>query len=216
MRAVADTFNVSVGFVHHIVDLHRKHGQVTDPYAEPRRGHRILTAEDEDYIRALIETRPSLYLDEIQEGLFAERGVHTLIATISRTLSWMQILRKSLSRRAAERNEQLRILWELEVAKLDDPDLFVFIDESAIDNRTVQRSSGWSAVGDRSISRCPFFRGKRHSILPALTSNSIIVLDIFEGSVSKERFLQFLSEGVVRSSSFNIGSVINPERGLPN
>ncbi|KAF9779668.1 Homeodomain-like protein, partial [Thelephora terrestris] len=73
MRAVADTFNVSVGFVHHIVDLHRKHGQVTDPYAEPRRGHRILTAEDEDYIRALIETRPSLYLDEIQEGLFAER-----------------------------------------------------------------------------------------------------------------------------------------------
>ncbi|TFK78757.1 hypothetical protein K466DRAFT_468528, partial [Polyporus arcularius HHB13444] len=33
----------------------------------------------------------------------------------------------------------------------------------------------------------------RYSILPALTMDGIIALDIFEGSVNKERFLQFLN-----------------------
>ena len=34
MRSVTEIFNVSVGFVHYVVDPHRKYGQlVTDPYA---------------------------------------------------------------------------------------------------------------------------------------------------------------------------------------
>ena len=152
---------------------------------------------DEDYIRTLIEATPSIYLDEIQDKLFFEHGVYVSLAMISRTLARMQISKKSLSRRAAERNERLRTLWEMEIAELDDPDYFVFIDESAVDNRTVQRSTGWSATGGRSASRCTFLRGKRHSILPALSSDGIIALNIFEGSVNKERFLQFLREEVV-------------------
>jgi len=127
--------------------------------------------------------------------------VHISLATISRTLTRIQYSKKSLSHRAAERNEELRTLWELEIAELDDPDFFVFINESAVDNRTVQHSNGWSHVGGRSVSWCAFFRGKRHSILLALSSDGIIALDIFEGSVNKERFLQFLHKQVVRLSS---------------
>ena len=107
MRTVADIFNVSVGFVHHVVDLHRTHGQVTDPYIKPRNRHRLLTFADEDYIRILIEARPSIYLDEIQEGLLFERRVQVSITTILRTITRMQISKKSLSRRATEHNEQL-------------------------------------------------------------------------------------------------------------
>ena len=81
----------------------------------------------------------------------------------------------------------------------------MFVDESAVDNRTVQRSSGWSLVGGRSTSHCAFFRGKRYSILPALSTDVIIALDIFEGSVNKERFLQFLQEQVVCSSLIALG-----------
>ena len=189
MRTVADIFNVSLGFVHHIVDLDRKYGLVTDPYTQPRGRHRALTFADEDYVHTLIEARPSIYLDEIRDELLAERGVYVSLATISRALTQMQCSKKSLSRRAVERNEELRVLWELEVAELDNPDYFVFVDESAVDNRTVQHSSRWSVVGGRSTSRCAFYRGKRHSILPALSSDGIIALEIFEGSVNKERFL---------------------------
>ena len=117
----------------------------------------------------------------------------------------MGCLKKSLSRRAAERNEELRTLWELEVAELDNPDLFVFVDKSAVDNRTVQCSSRWSLVGGCSTSHCAFFRGKRYPILPALSADGIIALDIFEGLVNKERFLQFLQEQVVRSSLIALG-----------
>ena len=217
MREVANTFNISLGFVHHVVDLHRKYGQVTDPYTWSQRGHRILTFADEDYIRTLIERRPSIYLDEIQEKLLTKQEVYVSLATISQTLVWMQCSKKSLSCRAVERNEGLRNLWELEVAEFDDPEFFVFIDESAIDNRTVQRSGGWLLVGGRSVSCCTFLRGKRHSILPALSSDGIIALDIFEGSVNKERFLQFLCEQVVRpSSSLHWGrGVLTPNIGSP-
>ena len=201
MREVADVFNVSLGFVHHVVNLYRTHGQATDPYPQPRCGHRrTLTFEHENYIRDLVEVKPSIYLDKIQEKLATEHGVDISLATISRTFTRMRYSKKSLSRRAKERNEELRILWELEIAELNDPDFFVFVDESAVDNRTAQRSSGWSPVGSRSVSRCAFFRGKRHSILPALSSDGIIALDIFEGSVNKERFLRFLREQVVRLS----------------
>lgn len=200
MRTVAETFKVSLGFVHHVVDLYMRYEQVADPYSTPRRGRRILTTADEDYIRALIKTQPSIYLDEIQQESDSERGVFVSLATISRTLARMEISKKSLSRCAAERNEELRTLWELELAQLDDPDLFVFIDESAVDNKTVQRSQGWSPIGGRSVSRCTFLRGKRHSILPALSSDGIIALEIIEGSVNKERFLQFLRDRVVRPS----------------
>ena len=96
-----------------------------------------------------------------------------------------------------EHNEELWTLWELELSQLRDPNLFVFVDESAVDNKTVQRSRGWSAIGGRSVSRCTFLRGKRHSILPALSSDGIIALEIIEGSVNKERFLQFLRDQVV-------------------
>ena len=110
MRTVADIFNVSVGLVHRVVNLHGRYGQVTDPYAQPRCRHRILTFADEDYIRTLIEARSSIYLDEIQGELLAEHGVHVSLATISRALTPMQCSKKSLSRRAAENNEELRTL----------------------------------------------------------------------------------------------------------
>ena len=72
MRAVANTFNVSVGFVHHVVDLDRRYGLVMDPYVQPRRGHRAQTFANEDYIQTLIEARPSIYFDEIRDELFTE------------------------------------------------------------------------------------------------------------------------------------------------
>ena len=40
-------------------------------------------------------------------------------------------------------------------------------------------------------------RGTRYSILPALTTEGIIALDIFEGLVTKEYFLAFIKEQVV-------------------
>ncbi|KAF8835084.1 hypothetical protein BDN67DRAFT_913651 [Paxillus ammoniavirescens] len=37
-----------------------------------------------------------------------------------------------------------------------------------------------------------FLRGQRYSVLPALSVDGIIALDIFEGSVNKDHFLPFI------------------------
>ena len=55
MRSVAETLKVSLGFVHKVVNLHQRYGQVTDPHATPHRGCHILTAVDKDYIHSLIK-----------------------------------------------------------------------------------------------------------------------------------------------------------------
>lgn len=112
----------------------------------------------------------------------------------------MGLTQKALSRVADERNEDVRLLWELDMAQYTDPEMFVFLDESAVDGHAARRASGWSASGTPAVKRSMFTRGVRYSILPALTSQGILALDIFEGSVNKERFIRFLHENIVRLS----------------
>lgn len=202
MRAIADIFNVSVSFVHYVIDLHRKYGQITDPYAQPWQGRSLNIDHWSWRLHSKSQRFKTIYL--LGQN---SRGSHHCTGGLCVSLNNLTnshldgVFKKSLARRAAECNEELQTLWELEVAELDDPDLFVFVHKSAIDNWTVQCFSGWSILGGHSTSCCAFFRGKCHSILPALSSDGIIALDIFEGSVNKEWFLQFLYEQVVCSCS---------------
>jgi len=88
MREVAETFNVSLGFVHNVVALHQQFGQVTNPDTPgPRGRRRVLDAIDVLFVQEMIETDPSMYLDELQHKLAVARDVRVSIATISRTLS---------------------------------------------------------------------------------------------------------------------------------
>ena len=73
----------------------------------------------------------------------------------------------------------------------------MFLDESSVDNLTNQRTSGWSPIGHACVRRATFIRGQRYSVLPALTTDGIIALDIFEGSVNKDIFVRFVREELV-------------------
>lgn len=197
MREVAKLLSVSLGFVHSVVSCYRSFGQVTDPRPRSYGRHRTLNDDDLSFIREVTSARPSIYLDELQYKLATVRGVQVSVATISWTLTRMGLTRKALSREASERNEDVRLLWELDMAQYTDPEMFVFLDESAVDGGTVRRASGWSAAGTPAVERSTFLRGVRHSILPALTSQGILALEIFEGSVNKERFIRFIREDIV-------------------
>ena len=52
----------------------------------------------------------------------------------------MGFTRKALSREASERNETVRLLWELDMAQYVDPEVLVFLDESAV--RSEERRVG--------------------------------------------------------------------------
>lgn len=104
---------------------------------------------------------------------------------------------KRIAKDALERNELLRATWQ--AAWGDIPaESFVWLDESSVDDTTNQRRYGWAPFGRPCVRRATFIRGTRYSVLPALSSDGIIALDIFEGSVNKEKFTRFVLEDLVR------------------
>jgi len=59
------------------------------------------------------------------------------------------------------------------------------------------RLYGYSKVNSRALKKVIFIRGKRYTLLPALTEQGIIAVDIVEGSCTKERFKEFVASQVV-------------------
>lgn len=71
------------------------------------------------------------------------------------------------------------------------------MDESSKDDRTLTRLYGYSKINSRACKKVVFVRGKRYTLLPALTENGIIAVDIIEGSCTKQRFKEFVISQVV-------------------
>ncbi|KZP30238.1 hypothetical protein FIBSPDRAFT_707768, partial [Athelia psychrophila] len=84
---------------------------------------------------------PTLYLDEMQEKLWNARDVDVSISTLSCTLNRIALSHKSISRKAAERNELLRATWQAEYGDIP-AEYFVWLDESNVDDKTNQCLQG--------------------------------------------------------------------------
>ena len=63
-----------------------------------------------------------------------------------------------------------------------------FLDESAANERTMDRKYGWAPVGVTSHEYKSIKRSERWSILPVYTVDGFYVWDIIQGSYTKELF----------------------------
>ncbi|KIK30868.1 hypothetical protein PISMIDRAFT_50591, partial [Pisolithus microcarpus 441] len=81
--------------------------------------------------------------------------------------------------------------------EVPDPNMLIFVDEAARDERTVSRRYGRAGRGVRCSVQRRFVRGTRYSIIPAITLDGIIAYDIVEGPVDSERFVKFLKDEVM-------------------
>jgi transposase len=172
--------------IYQVLRLHRDYGVVHNPVACPRGRHRALLTSDINYLQSLLNANPSLYLDELQAQLAEVLDVEVSLATISRALRHLALTQKSLSKEALEKDELLRATWQ--AAYGDMPSNFFFwLDESGVDDMTNQWRNGWAPLGRACVHCATFLRGQRYSILPTLTVDGIVALDIFEGSVNKDK-----------------------------
>ena len=73
----------------------------------------------------------------------------------------------------------------------------IFLDESAKDERSLSRLYGYSPRNTRAYKKVVFVRGKRYTILPALTLDGFVAVDVFEGACDKKRFIDFVLDQVV-------------------
>ena len=116
----------------------------------------MLNAGDMDFINELLEREPCLFLDELQDWLEEDCSKHVSIATLHRNIDKLNITEKRVTKQAAEQSEFLRAIWEGEMAQYENPDMFVFLDESAVDNKTSQRNKERSCRDIPCVRRATF------------------------------------------------------------
>ena len=205
VKKICQLLNIKKTLAYETLCNHRRYGVTFDVNARQHGRHRTLTSTDLSFICMLLDNQHTIYLDEIQEQLLLRRGVKVSLPTLTRTLRQLHFTHKDISGKALERNDRLRAIYMNRIADLvPDPEMLMFGDEAHKDERTSNRRTGWSCRGARCVQRKCFVRGKRFSILPIITLDGIIVHDIIEGSVTSERFVEFLRELVVRGYNFTI------------
>ena len=148
------------------------------------------------YLSSILDANPCLYLDELQSQLTTGQDVDVSISTIFYAVQNPVNSHKCVSKAALERNELLHAMWQAECGNIH-MDYFVWLYKSGVDDHMNQHTRGWAALDHACIHYATFIQGQCYSILPALTLDGIIVLDIFEGSINKEKFIWFLKEDLV-------------------
>ena len=139
MAQIASQARCSIGTVSNVLRVYREYGDVKDPFRQYTGRPSKLSEADLKFLDAIVVANPSLYLDEIQQRLHDVREVDVSIATLARALAALDLTRKEVSKAASERDEELRTLWEVTMAEYNDPQVFVALDESAVDRHTGQR-----------------------------------------------------------------------------
>ncbi|KIJ27476.1 hypothetical protein M422DRAFT_190966, partial [Sphaerobolus stellatus SS14] len=129
------------------------------------------------------------YLDELQQALFDGHNVKASIATIWQALrNSGYTMKKFRMVSALKRADYTLRIGEYQAHQL------VFVDESATDRRTTYRGRAWAIRGLRAQRKAFFIRGKRFSLLPALSLHGMISLKIVEGSFTATTFAEFIEE----------------------
>ena len=201
VKEVGRLLGVKKSMIYQTLNYFRDYGVTYNPHAythHSRGRHRKLDSVDVQLIKALLDQNPCLYLDELQDLLLTCRGINISVPTLLRTLRRIHFSHKDVSIRALERNEMDRAIYMNRFSELvSDPAMVMFVDEAARNKKNPTRKRGWSLIGRRCFQQRCFVRGKRYSILPVLTLDGIIVHDIIPGSVTSDRFLEFLRTCVV-------------------
>jgi len=131
-RKLADMAGCSIGTVTYILMYDCIYGTSTNPYRKRTGRPCLLDQDDCTYIDTLLNWEPTIYLDEIQDKLVEDCNRDVSIASIQRAIEHLDFTQKVVSKEAKERNDLLRAIWEGDMAQYDDPDLFLFLDESAV------------------------------------------------------------------------------------
>ncbi|XP_028408665.1 uncharacterized protein LOC114531222 [Dendronephthya gigantea] len=144
-------------------------------------------AQDILLIRHIIEEFAAIYEDELQDWLFFFTGRTFSLSSIRRCLQKMGWSRRKLNIYAVQRSDMKRAEYRRRIAQFQ-PHQFIFIDESSKDDRTFQRRYGRGLKGRRISVRGNFTRGKRYSVLCAISNLGVKAAHSILGSYDMEQF----------------------------
>jgi len=132
----------------------------------------------------------------LQDFLYDEFDTQVSIATVHNILARARWSRKTVKAWAAQRSAPLRNAW-IGIQKSWTADQLVFLDESALNERTGDRKYGWAPIGSACEVSRPLKRLERWSVLPALAIDGYISYLIIQGSITSAVFEAFVEEQVL-------------------
>ena len=146
----------------------------------------------------MVKDKVDWYLNELVHEMEQRTGKLVSIPTLGCFLRFCDITRKKVQKAAKERSEILHGAYMYNIGINYTAEQLIFIDESAKDERTLSKLYGYSSVNTRAKKSVVFIRGKRYTILPALSLKGFIAIDIMEGSCDKEKFQIFVLTKLVK------------------
>lgn len=107
-----------------------------------------------------------------------------------------------MTRCALERNEQDCIEYQTLIRTYFQPEQLVFADESHFNRLTLRRPYAWSIQGERATRHELFLRGTKYSILPAISLNGILHLEVLEHAITGNVFYTFVQGLLLRMNKW--------------
>ena len=192
--AISRLLHVSSRTVTRYVELFNGTGDVL-PRARCNGPRRLLGQHEQLILLRLILESPGIYLYEVQRELH-DHGIDVSTSTICRTLRFMGCTRQRIQRVALQRSDECRARFMAEISMYD-PSMLVWIDETGCDRRNSLRRCGYSVRGMPPREHRLLVRGTRYSAIPVLSLQGIHDVQIFEGTVNGEKFVEFVEQSVV-------------------
>ena len=192
--AISRLLHVSSRTVTRYVELFNRTGDVL-PRARCNGPRRLLGQHEQLILLRLILESPGIYLYEVQRELH-DHGIDVSTSTICRTLRFMGCTRQRIQRVALQRSDECRARFMAEISMYD-PSMLVWIDETGCDRRNSLRRCGYSVRGMPPREHRLLVRGTRYSAIPVLSLQGIHDVQIFEGTVNGEKFVEFVEQSVV-------------------
>jgi len=155
----------------------------------------VLTAPQMNYLNALIESQPAMFLDEYQDIMFEEIGVRVSQTTLYRAIKELGITNQKLTivPHDSDPNQSADYAWKMAVYTHDQ---LVFIDEMATDERSKVRKRGWGNKGRRVRSRGVYLKGKRYSTMGILHMTGLHHY-VVHGSFDGENLVDFADDFLI-------------------
>jgi len=171
----------------------RRLGSTKAPYNGCGGRPRSMTQEMFEALLDLLREKPYLQLDEMEIFLWDRFDELLSTSTISRALDRAGWSKKVARRIAKEQCADLRDMYLHDLSPFDD-DQVIYVDETSCNNTVGYRRTGWSPLGVTPVQIARFQRGQRYHILPAYTSDGILMSHIFQGTTDSTVFEGFIKQ----------------------
>lgn len=188
-QRIAENLSISVGTVHNVWQLFQDTGEV-DPRKRPKSEHKLDNYHSL-YIIGLIAAYPALKLSEITKYVEEISGSVVSTSTICRLLANHGFTRKKIQHIALQRRVDFRGSFIANVS-LFKKEMFVFVDETGSNLKSMLRQYGYALCGERAVSKKLVVRGQRINSIAAICTEGVLAVDIRTSSVNGENFYDFV------------------------